>query len=130
MFFQLPLYCAGIEQKRGKSQKHNYRSMHLKKSVFVYCYIIFISSAISIVNTNGLIAGEIEKNNEENNLDNVKKDNFINFTNSDIWNLHFQMTTISQYHPSFYAQYSGQNSFKTKPELATTVTSTLFAGLR
>jgi high affinity Mn2+ porin len=46
------------------------------------------------------------------------------------WSVHFQETTISQYHPSFSAQYSGANSLSSVAENATSLTSTLFLGRR
>jgi len=46
------------------------------------------------------------------------------------YNLHFQETTVTQAHPTFHAPYSGQNSLSPDAEFATTVTSTLFGGLR
>ena len=43
---------------------------------------------------------------------------------------HFQFTTVTQAHPSFDAAYSGQNSLSPDSEHETTVTATLFLGLR
>jgi high affinity Mn2+ porin len=43
---------------------------------------------------------------------------------------HLQLTTISQYHPTFYAAYSGKNSLNPNAEEATSVTSTIFAGVK
>jgi high affinity Mn2+ porin len=45
-------------------------------------------------------------------------------------NAHFQFTTVTQAHPSFDAAYSGQNSLSPDSEHETTVTATLFLGLR
>jgi high affinity Mn2+ porin len=44
--------------------------------------------------------------------------------------LHFQLTTVTQTHPSFDAPYSGKNSLSPNSEHETTVTSTLFLGAR
>ena len=44
--------------------------------------------------------------------------------------LHFQLTTVTQWHPGFDALYSGQNSMSPDAEHDTTVTSTLFLGAR
>jgi high affinity Mn2+ porin len=44
------------------------------------------------------------------------------------WSMHFQETTITQYHPAFNAQYSGANSLNNNEETATSLTSTLFLG--
>ncbi|MFY9551467.1 MAG: carbohydrate porin [Thermoanaerobaculia bacterium] len=44
--------------------------------------------------------------------------------------LHFQLTTVTQAHPSFDAPYSGQNSLSPDPEHETTITATLFLGAR
>ncbi|MEP6768376.1 MAG: carbohydrate porin [Acidobacteriota bacterium] len=44
--------------------------------------------------------------------------------------LHFQFTTVTQFHPSFDARYSGKNSLSTESEHETTVTSTLSLGAR
>jgi high affinity Mn2+ porin len=46
------------------------------------------------------------------------------------WNLHFQFTSVNQYHPAFHALYSGANSLKPEAEEAMSVTSTLFYGQR
>ncbi len=46
------------------------------------------------------------------------------------WTSHFQATTVSQYHPSFTAPYSGPNSLDPKSEYDTSLTSTLFLGMR
>jgi len=46
------------------------------------------------------------------------------------WNFHFQMTVITQYHPSFKAKYSGRNSLDTNAETNISVTSTLFFGVK
>jgi high affinity Mn2+ porin len=48
----------------------------------------------------------------------------------DRYNLHFQETTVTQVHPDFHAAYSGQNSLPSDTEFATTLTSTLYGGLR
>lgn len=53
-------------------------------------------------------------------------DSSANF-NSDF---HFQLTTVTQYHPSFNAKYSGANSLQPIEEHATTLTSTLFWGIQ
>jgi high affinity Mn2+ porin len=45
-------------------------------------------------------------------------------------NVHFQLTTVTQAHPSFDAAYSGQNSLHPESEHETTVTSTLYVGAR
>ncbi len=44
--------------------------------------------------------------------------------------LHVQLTTVTQAHPSFDASYSGKNSLSPGSEHETTVTSTLFLGAR
>jgi high affinity Mn2+ porin len=51
-------------------------------------------------------------------------------TDTSITTFHFQFTTISQYHPAFYAAYSGQNSLSPNAEQETSVTATVFAGIR
>jgi len=43
---------------------------------------------------------------------------------------HAQITTITQYHGAFHAAYSGLNSLSSGPDDATSVTSTIFAGVR
>ena len=53
-------------------------------------------------------------------------DSSANF-NSDF---HFQLTTVTQYHPSFKARYTGANSLQPKEEHATTLTSTFFWGIQ
>ena len=53
-------------------------------------------------------------------------DSAANF-NSDF---HFQLTTVTQYHPTFSAPYTGLNSLQTREEHATTLTSTLFWGIQ
>jgi high affinity Mn2+ porin len=49
---------------------------------------------------------------------------------SKVYNFHFQQTIIVQGHPSFPAAYSGVNSVNSGNETATSITSTLFFGLR
>jgi hypothetical protein len=45
------------------------------------------------------------------------------------WSHHFQLTVISQFHPSFHAKYSGENSLSDSAEpAATSLTATLFIG--
>ncbi len=46
------------------------------------------------------------------------------------WNLHFQQTIIGQYHPSFYAKYSGNNSLNSKQETSESLTSTFYFDTR
>jgi high affinity Mn2+ porin len=45
-------------------------------------------------------------------------------------NLHVQLTTVTQAHPSFDAPYSGGNSLNPDSEHETTITSTLYLGAR
>lgn len=61
---------------------------------------------------------------------NLNFDTFAQKQEPPKWNLHFQQTIITQYKPSFKALYSGQNSLKTEEETQTSLTSTLFFGLR
>ena len=44
--------------------------------------------------------------------------------------MHFQETTITQYKPAISAKYSGDNSLITDEETETTITSTLYLGIR
>ncbi len=46
------------------------------------------------------------------------------------WAIHFQATTVTQWHPDFSARYSGPNSLSPNSELKTSFTSTLFTGVR
>lgn len=46
------------------------------------------------------------------------------------WAVHFQVTTVTQWHPDFSARYSGPNSLSEDAELKTSLTSTLFTGVR
>jgi high affinity Mn2+ porin len=46
------------------------------------------------------------------------------------FNLHFQQTIITQYKPAFNAPYSGQNSLSPNEETQSSITSTLFGGVR
>jgi high affinity Mn2+ porin len=54
--------------------------------------------------------------------------NFLSDTT--LTTFHLQLTTITQYHGAFTAAYSGKNSLSPNPEEATSVTSTIFAGVR
>lgn len=47
-------------------------------------------------------------------------------TTSSPIDVHFQMTTVTQYHPSFSASYSGANSMSDSSEAATSLTTTFF----
>jgi high affinity Mn2+ porin len=49
---------------------------------------------------------------------------------SNLFTLHFQETTVSQYRPIFNASYSGSHSQIPVGEWATTITSTLFFGMK
>jgi high affinity Mn2+ porin len=46
------------------------------------------------------------------------------------WNFHFQNTEIYQYHPAFYAKYSGVNSLNNQQENTLSTTTTMFLGLK
>ena len=46
------------------------------------------------------------------------------------WNYHFQLTVLSQYHPSFKATYSGENSLLNTDESTVSISTTLFLGLK
>jgi high affinity Mn2+ porin len=46
------------------------------------------------------------------------------------YSLHYQFTGIAQYHPSFFAAYSGQNSMNREAEDATALVATIYADLR
>ncbi|HEY2901893.1 MAG TPA: carbohydrate porin [Polyangia bacterium] len=46
------------------------------------------------------------------------------------YSFHFQSTAATQYHPSFSAAYSGQNSLSPQAESATAFVSTIYADLR
>lgn len=49
---------------------------------------------------------------------------------SNCYTLHAQETTVSQYRSKFNAMYTGSHSQKPEAEWATTITSTIFAGLK
>jgi high affinity Mn2+ porin len=44
--------------------------------------------------------------------------------------LHFQQTVVTQYHPGFSASYSGTNSLSTREEAQTSLTTTLYSGIK
>ncbi|MDP4210124.1 MAG: carbohydrate porin [Bacteroidota bacterium] len=46
------------------------------------------------------------------------------------WNFHFQNTIIYQYHPGFYAKYSGENSLLNAKEATTSITGTFYLGAK
>lgn len=46
------------------------------------------------------------------------------------WNFHYQSTIITQMHPAFHANYSGNNSLKSNNESNTSISTTLFLGAR
>jgi high affinity Mn2+ porin len=48
----------------------------------------------------------------------------------DWFSLHYQFTAATQYHPSFPARYSGENSLDAERESATAFVTTLFADVR
>jgi high affinity Mn2+ porin len=50
--------------------------------------------------------------------------------NNSYINLHFQQTVITQGHPTFKVKYSGINSLNDEAETATSLTTTLFLGIR
>jgi len=49
---------------------------------------------------------------------------------NDLLSIHAQTTIINQFKPQFKAKYSGTNSLITKKESQTSITSTLFAGVK
>jgi high affinity Mn2+ porin len=49
---------------------------------------------------------------------------------ADWFSLHYQFTAATQYHPSFSAKYTGQNSLSPEAESASAFVTTLFADLR
>lgn len=49
---------------------------------------------------------------------------------TDRFSIHAQTTVIDQFKPSFSSKYSGDNSLSTKKESETSITTTLFAGVR
>ena len=51
-------------------------------------------------------------------------------TQEERFSLHYQATVATQWHPSFPARYSGNNSFESGAESATSVVMDLFAGAR
>ncbi len=53
-----------------------------------------------------------------------------NQDSSSKFNFHFQQTIITQEHPAFRADYSGENSLNNFAEAATSFTSTFYFGLR
>jgi high affinity Mn2+ porin len=54
--------------------------------------------------------------------------NFTDTVKSHKWNIHFQQTIVTQYHPDFKAAYSDTFSLQPKNEGQTSLTSTLFMG--
>ena len=50
--------------------------------------------------------------------------------NPDWYSLHYQFTAATQYHPTFSAKYSGQNSLSPDAESASAFVTTLFADFR
>jgi high affinity Mn2+ porin len=49
---------------------------------------------------------------------------------NETWAIHFQATSITQFHDRFFAPYSGQNSLKPDEPFRTTYTGTLFLGAK
>ncbi|HEY2514897.1 MAG TPA: carbohydrate porin, partial [Polyangiaceae bacterium] len=49
---------------------------------------------------------------------------------SEWYSFHFQLTAATQYHPSFFAKYSGQNSLSPNAESATAFVSTVYTDVR
>ncbi len=79
----------------------------LTRILFLILYLSFVCIFVCISQENG---------------DSLKK--------VQLWNLHFQNTEIFQFHPSFKASYSGQNSLSSKDESTISSTSTLFFGFQ
>src|SRR6478735_7186458 len=46
------------------------------------------------------------------------------------YQLHFQQTIVTQYHPDFNANYTGPNSMVTSEPAQTSLTTTFYAGLK
>lgn len=82
---------------------------------FIKYYIIFIVTFFLSNKSNAQSEGF--KTSDKNIID-----------TSSNWSYHFQLTTIYQTHPSFYALYSGKNSLNSNQEEAMSLTSTIFLG--
>src|ERR1035437_3663643 len=51
-------------------------------------------------------------------------------TKEEKFSFHSQTTVITQYKPPFYAKYTGDNSLLPSEETQTSITSTIFAGVK
>src|SRR5271157_6371843 len=51
-------------------------------------------------------------------------------TDQETWSIHFQTTSIGQYHDNFFSLYEGVNSLPSHPETRMSFTATVFGGLR
>jgi len=60
----------------------------------------------------------------------VKAQSLKDSTKDSRWNLHYQNTVIVQNHPDFRSRYDGANSLISSKETTTSITGTLYFGLR
>lgn len=60
----------------------------------------------------------------------LKSQNIQDSTKIKKWSFHFQSTVIGQYHPPFYAKYSGLNSLNPGTESPVSITTTIFLGTK
>jgi high affinity Mn2+ porin len=81
---------------------------HMKKGLYRLCFLFFV-----MVSFFHMVRGS--------NNDTIRNQR---------WNYHFQTTVLTQYHPSFKAKYSGAFSLDTNSETTTSVTASVFFGLR
>lgn len=79
---------------------------------FAYCFAYCLASCITLHASPNRISDSVPPN------------------HTSWYNLHFQQTVIHQFHPAFRAAYTGENSLPTTFDGHTSLTATLFLGVR
>jgi high affinity Mn2+ porin len=113
-------YCLIIREDKILFLSPNYSYFKLKDVAMIFCAypknrvskkLVFL--LIFLVFSDYMQA--------QNTKDSIKDSN---------WNFHFQNTVIYQYHPALHANYSGINSLKTNEETPTSITGTVYLGVK
>ncbi len=104
-FFDLKYYMIDY-----KIEFHQFKKKNLP---FIRCLI-----CLSFF-TNGYVWSQVDKSDDE------KRDSLTKQS----YNLHFQQTLIGQYHPPFYALYSGKNSLHNNAEYDPSLSTTFYLGI-
>lgn len=94
-----------------------FADLMLRQKFIFFLFILLFLVEINYIHAQGNDETNYYKGLLSNRFDSLEK-----------WSVHFQLTSIMQWHPDFQAQYTGINSLHTKSENALSLTTTLFLG--